>query len=95
VGVILYSVFATSKDITIGPTAVLSLLVGQSISNFNVGAGLTGAALVNAQITFAVTLSFFTGLFQVIVGMARLGIIIDLIPIPVIGGLIFLFPYIK
>ena len=70
---------------TIGPTAVLSLLVGQTLASYNVGAGLTGSALVNAQVTFAVMLSFFTGLFQAIIGLTRLGIVIDLIPIPVIG----------
>ncbi|KAJ3351824.1 hypothetical protein HDU83_008550 [Entophlyctis luteolus] len=80
VGVLLYSLFATSKDVTIGPTAVLSLGVGQAISNYRPGGSV-------AEITtFAITLSFWTGIIQLAIGLLRFGVIVDFVPIPVIAG---------
>ncbi|KAJ3324359.1 hypothetical protein HDU76_013439 [Blyttiomyces sp. JEL0837] len=79
-GVLIYALFATSKDVTIGPTAVLSLLVGQTIASYD------GNDTPGGKITFAITLSFFTGLIQLILGLFRLGLIVDFVPIPVITG---------
>ncbi|KAJ3196374.1 hypothetical protein HDU82_001808, partial [Entophlyctis luteolus] len=80
VGVLLYSLFATSKDVTIGPTAVLSLGVGQAISNYRPGGSV-------AEITtFAITLSFWTVIIQLAIGLLRFGVIVDFVPIPVIAG---------
>ncbi|KAJ3097579.1 hypothetical protein HDU97_004740 [Phlyctochytrium planicorne] len=81
VGVMLYALFATSKDVTIGPTSVLSLLVGQTIGSY-----LPANATEGEKITFALTLSFFTGAIQLVLGLLRLGIIVDFIPISVIAG---------
>ncbi|KAJ3133814.1 hypothetical protein HK100_004067, partial [Physocladia obscura] len=80
IGVLLYALFATSKDVTIGPTGVLSLATGQAIATY-VGTGTTAD-----QVTFAATLAFWTGIIQLIVGLFRFGIIIDFVPIPVISG---------
>ncbi|KAJ3176156.1 hypothetical protein HK101_010500 [Irineochytrium annulatum] len=80
VGVLLYSPFATSKDVTIGPTSVLSLLVGQTIASYD------SADTTSGKIVFALTLSFFTGLIQLFLGLVRLGIFIDFVPVSVISG---------
>ncbi|KAJ3094991.1 hypothetical protein HDU96_001377 [Phlyctochytrium bullatum] len=81
VGVMLYALFATSKDVTIGPTSVLSLLVGQTIASY-----LPADAKESTKITFALTLSFFTGVIQLALGLLRLGVLVDLVPVPVIAG---------
>ncbi|KAJ3075502.1 hypothetical protein HDU99_001521, partial [Rhizoclosmatium hyalinum] len=82
VGLFIYCFFATSKDVTIGPTAVLSLLVGQYFASYLPGTKYGS----NEQITFAITLAFWTGIFQTAVGLFRLGLVVDFVPIPVIAG---------
>ncbi|KAJ3413537.1 hypothetical protein HDV05_007838 [Chytridiales sp. JEL 0842] len=79
-GILLYAIFATSKDVTIGPTAVLSLLLGQTLAANQIGSNPVD------RITFAITLSFVTGVIQTILGLLRLGIVIDFVPISVITG---------
>lgn len=80
VGVALYWFFATSKDITIGPVAVMSTLVGNIVvkaqaTNPNVTAEEIGPALalVAGCITFGI-------------GLLRLGFIVDYIPLPAIAA---------
>ncbi|KAJ3024188.1 UNVERIFIED_CONTAM: hypothetical protein HDU68_008278 [Siphonaria sp. JEL0065] len=80
IGCLLYSLFATSKDVTIGATAVLSLVVGQAITQY------IPKATTAEAVTFAITLSFWTGLIQVFIGLFRLGVVVDFVPIPVIVG---------
>ncbi|KAI9340487.1 sulfate transporter family-domain-containing protein, partial [Obelidium mucronatum] len=80
IGCLIYGLFATSKDVTIGPTALLSLLVGQAIAEY-----IPGATQAQ-QIIYAITLSFWVGLFQFLVGVFRLGLLVDFVPIPVIAG---------
>ncbi|KAH8554681.1 sulfate transporter family-domain-containing protein [Umbelopsis sp. PMI_123] len=80
VGVCIYCIFGTSKDISIGPTAVMSLLVGQTI---------TSVTASNAQYTgpeIAALLALFGGIVSVFIGLVRLGIIVDFIPNPAIAG---------
>ncbi|KAI8992281.1 sulfate transporter family-domain-containing protein [Pilobolus umbonatus] len=80
VGLIVYCLFATSKDISIGPTAVTALLVGQTV---------TRITTANPDITgpeVAVALSLFGGMIVMAVGLLRLGIIVDFIPAPAIAG---------
>ncbi|KAI9340547.1 sulfate transporter family-domain-containing protein [Obelidium mucronatum] len=81
VGCLLYSVFATSKDVTIGLTAVLALVLGQSI-NSNLGSKATTAE----KVTFGITMSFWVGIIQLFIGVFRLGVVVDFVPIPVIAG---------
>ncbi|KAI8902763.1 sulfate transporter family-domain-containing protein [Globomyces pollinis-pini] len=79
VGLISYFLFATSKDVTIGTTAVMSQLSGQLMATYNVNTGLS-------PIVFSVSLAFFAGLVETFIGLFQLGIIVDLIPTPVIAG---------
>ncbi|KAJ3040187.1 hypothetical protein HDV00_011283 [Rhizophlyctis rosea] len=78
IGVLIYCLFATSKDVTIGPTAVASQLVAQIIASHNTAG--------HDPVHMALVLSFIVGLLQVGIGMLRLGIIVDFIPAPVIAG---------
>ncbi|KAI8646385.1 sulfate transporter family-domain-containing protein [Parasitella parasitica] len=80
VGLCVYCLFATSKDISIGPTAVMSLLVGQTITRVvSADPTITGPEI-------AVALSLFTGIIAMFIGLVRLGILVDFIPAPAIAG---------
>ncbi|KAG6033867.1 hypothetical protein E4U41_006776 [Claviceps citrina] len=77
-GVLLYWFFATSKDITIGPVAVMSQVTGDVVLK------------AKAQIpdvpghVIASALAVITGAFIVFLGLARLGWVVELIPLPAI-----------
>ncbi|KAJ3316594.1 hypothetical protein HDV06_003158, partial [Boothiomyces sp. JEL0866] len=66
-------------DVTIGPTAVLSQLSGQLLASNAKSLGID-------IVSYSVTLAFITGIYQLAIGFLRLGIIVDLIPVPVIAG---------
>ncbi|KAJ3012723.1 hypothetical protein HKX48_006120 [Thoreauomyces humboldtii] len=78
-GVLLYCFFATSKDVTIGATAVVSQLTGQLIASH-------ASSGQYQPVPFAIALAFLTGLIQLGLGLFRLGIIVDFIPNPVVAG---------
>ncbi|KAI8986046.1 sulfate transporter family-domain-containing protein [Pilobolus umbonatus] len=80
VGLCVYCLFATSKDISIGPTAVMSLLVGQAVLK----AAVTHPNVTPQEIAYA--LSLITGAIAMAMGLIRLGILVDFIPGPAIAG---------
>ncbi|KAI8814645.1 sulfate transporter family-domain-containing protein [Cladochytrium replicatum] len=82
VGLFVYAWFATAKDATIGPTAVLSLMTSQLLASANKENGQD----VYPPVTFAVTVAFIMGCMQAIIGFLRLGFIVDFIPATVING---------
>ncbi|KAI8879841.1 sulfate permease [Backusella circina FSU 941] len=79
VGLCLYCFFGTSKDISIGPTAVMSLLVGQTVAKVTMSSEYTAPQV-------AVILALFGGFITLLMGFIRLGILIDFIPAPAIAG---------
>lgn len=80
VGVLLYWFFATSKDITIGPVAVMSTLVG----NIIVKAQAANPSLKAEEIGPA--LALVSGSIVFLIGLFRLGFIVDYIPLPAIAA---------
>eukprot|EP01117_Protostelium_nocturnum_P006999 TRINITY_DN2506_c0_g1_i1.p1 TRINITY_DN2506_c0_g1~~TRINITY_DN2506_c0_g1_i1.p1 ORF type:complete len:809 (+),score=218.35 TRINITY_DN2506_c0_g1_i1:157-2583(+) len=78
-GSLLYCFIGTSKDINLGPTAVLSLITGQIVAEFAVEGGPTPAEVATAA-------AFFSGLIALILGTFKLGIILDFFPAPVLAG---------
>lgn len=81
VGVFIYSFFATSKDVSIGPVAVMSLQVGKVIANVQ---DENGDKYSPAQI--ATFLSLITGAISAGIGILRLGFILEFISIPAVMG---------
>ncbi|XP_046856646.1 sodium-independent sulfate anion transporter-like isoform X2 [Xenia sp. Carnegie-2017] len=71
-GSFIYCFLGSSKDVTLGPTAIMSLMVA------------TYGRQNDAH--YAVALSFFSGLLQLLMGLFSLGFIVRFIPIPVISG---------
>ncbi|GAA5835818.1 hypothetical protein JCM11251_007435 [Rhodosporidiobolus azoricus] len=81
VGVMIYMLFSTSKDVTIGPVAVMSLEVARVIAHVQEKAG---DAYTAPEIATAV--AFLCGLIVLGIGLLRLGWIIEFIPHPAISG---------
>jgi sodium-independent sulfate anion transporter 11 len=79
-GVLIYWFFATSKDITIGPVAVLSTVTGNVILR----AKETGVDASKDMI--ASSLAVIAGSIVLFFGLARLGWIVDLISLPAISA---------
>ncbi|KAI0532046.1 sulfate permease [Xylaria digitata] len=75
VGFILYFLFATSKDITIGTVAVMSTLVGRIVAR------VTEAHPEFAPEEIARGLSVISGAVLLFIGLTRLGWIVEFIPL--------------
>jgi len=80
VGVFIYCFFATSKDVTIGPVAVMSLQTATVISSVQGSyPNFTGPEIATA-------LALFCGTITLGIGLLRLGFIVEFIPVPAIAG---------
>lgn len=81
VGVFIYSFFATSKDVSIGPVAVMSLQVLKVIANVQKKHGDRFSAP-----EIATFLSLICGGIAAGIGVLRLGFILEFISIPAVMG---------
>ncbi|KAG1832698.1 sulfate transporter family-domain-containing protein [Suillus variegatus] len=81
VGVLVYCFFATSKDVSIGPVAVMSQTVAQII--IAVDAQYPGKW---AGPLIATTLAFVCGFIVLGIGLLRIGWIVEFIPVPAVSG---------
>ncbi|XP_056127856.1 sodium-independent sulfate anion transporter [Rhinichthys klamathensis goyatoka] len=70
-GCFVYCIFGTSKDITLGPTAIMSLLC---------------SGYIGGDPVFAVVLTLLCGVIQAGMALLRLGFLLDFISYPVIKG---------
>jgi SulP family sulfate permease len=71
--------FGSSRQLATGPVAVVSLLTAASLEPL-ASAGSEGF------IAYAILLSILVGLFQLALGLLRLGVVIDLLSHPVVVG---------
>ncbi|OQE36956.1 hypothetical protein PENCOP_c011G01354 [Penicillium coprophilum] len=78
IGVVVYWFFATSKDITIGPVATMSTVLGGIVREVQA----EHPEIPAPQIALAVAI--LCGAIITFMGLARLGFIIDFIPVPAI-----------
>ena len=78
---LVYSVFGTSRYLGIGPVAMDSLLVAA-------GLGILGANGPAEYIALAIALAFFVGAIQLILGVLRMGFLVNFLSRPVISGFI-------
>ncbi|KAL1947588.1 hypothetical protein VTO73DRAFT_13312 [Trametes versicolor] len=81
VGVLVYCFFATSKDVSIGPVAVMSLTVAQIIKHVN-----DSHPDVWAGPQIATTVAFICGFIVLGIGLLRLGWLVEFIPAPAVSG---------
>ena len=67
-GCFVYAFFGTSKDVTLGPTAILSLLTASITASCG-----EGDENIDKRATCAVTLTLLSGLIQLALGLLNLG----------------------
>jgi len=80
-GCFLYIFFGSSKDITVGPTAIMALMTAQYAATEQIDADGNPVGPY-----YAVLLAFLSGVITLVFGILRLGVVIDFISVPVIAG---------
>lgn len=68
----IYALFGTCKDVAIGPTSILAIIIVPYVA---IGG-----------VTYAVLLSFFTGLIMILLGLLNLGFLVDFVSFPVMSS---------
>ena len=76
---IIYALFGTSRQLSVAPVAMDSLLVAAGVT-------LLATEGTDAYIGFAILLAFFVGSFQLALGFLKMGFITNLLSKPVISG---------
>ncbi|CAJ2648544.1 unnamed protein product [Trifolium pratense] len=69
---LIYAVMGSSRDIAIGPVAVVSMLLSSLVTKV-----IDPVANPHAYRDFVFTVTFFTGIFQAAFGIFRLGFLVD------------------
>ena len=76
---IIAALFGSSHHLISGPTTAISLVIFSTISNFT-------APATSEYISMVLTLTFIAGLFQLLLGIVRLGALINFVSHSVIIG---------
>jgi SulP family sulfate permease len=76
---IIYAIFGTSRQLAVGPVAMVSLLTAS-------GVGVLAQAGTEAFIGLAILLAFMVGALQFLMGAFRLGFLVSFLSHPVISG---------
>ncbi|MGB5364554.1 MAG: SulP family inorganic anion transporter, partial [Aureibaculum sp.] len=79
VPIIIYAIFGTSRQLAVGPVAMVSLLIATAIGSFE------GLSTVD-YIAYAILLAFLVGAFQFLLGVFRLGFLVNFLSHPVVSG---------
>ena len=79
VPLLVYSLFGTSRELAVGPVAMVSLLVASSV-------GAIAAQGSAEYLTLAIAMALLVGLIQTAMGVARLGFLVNLLSHPVLAG---------
>lgn len=75
---IIYALFGTSRQLAVGPVAMVSLLIASGISELTSDPAM--------YLSFAITLALLVGLIQFGMGLFRLGFLVNFLSHPVISG---------
>ena len=76
-GLTIYALFGSSRTLSVGPVAILSLMTAAALSRLSLETPAEYAAA-------ALTLSFMTGAILLLAGLLRLGFVANFIPRPVL-----------
>ena len=79
--IVIYALLGTSRQLAVGPVAMVSLLTASSI-------GLIAESGSDQYILLAITLALLVGLIQFFMGVFRLGFLVNFLSHPVISGLL-------
>ena len=76
---IIYAIFGTSRQLAVGPVAMVSLLVAS-------GVGTIATAGTETYLLLALTLALMVGVIQFLLGIFKLGFLVNFLSHPVISG---------
>ncbi len=79
VPILIYAIFGTSRQLAVGPVAMVSLLTATAIGSFQ------GISL-EQYIAYAIVLAFMVGTIQFLLGVFRLGFLVNFLSHPVVSG---------
>lgn len=79
VPLLLYAIFGTSRQLAVGPVAMVSLLTAAGIASLN-------PASPEQYLLYALTLAFLIGVIQFGMGLFRSGFVVNFLSHPVING---------
>ncbi len=78
--VIIASIFGSSRQLATGPVAIVSLMTASAL------APIAATQSVETVLAYAAILAFMVGIFQLILGLLRLGVLVDFLSHPVVIG---------
>lgn len=73
------SIFGSSRQLATGPVAVVSLLTAAALEPI-------ASSDPSGYVAYAIMLAFLVGLFQLCLGLLRLGVLVDFLSHPVVTG---------
>jgi SulP family sulfate permease len=79
VPILIYAIFGTSRQLAVGPVAMVSLLTATAIGSFE---GIT----TEQYISYAIILALLVGAIQFLLGILRLGFLVNFLSHPVVSG---------
>jgi SulP family sulfate permease len=77
-----YSFLGTSRQLAVGPTAMCSLILSSELNKLFVGMEMD----TPLYILYAMCVTFLMGLTQILMGLLRLGFLVNFLSFPVISG---------
>ncbi|XP_018530609.1 solute carrier family 26 member 6 [Lates calcarifer] len=96
--VLIYFIFGTSKHISVGTYAVMSVMIGGVTdrlapdSNFIIWDNVTNSSIVDAvsrdaeRVRVAAAVTFMSGLFQILLGLVQFGFVVTYLSEPLVRG---------
>ncbi|XP_058498531.1 solute carrier family 26 member 6 [Solea solea] len=96
--VLIYFIFGTSKHISVGTYAVMSVMIGGVTdrlapdSDFMIWDNMTNSSIIDtvlrdeARVKVAVTVTFMSGLFQILLGLLQFGFVVTYLSDPLVRG---------
>ena len=81
--VIIASLFGSSRQLATGPVAIVSLMTAASLEPLATGGIISG---VGGYVAYAAILALMVGSFQLMLGLFKLGILVDFLSHPVVVG---------
>ena len=75
----IYAIFGTSRQLAVGPTALLALLTASGLTKLELGS-------TTEYIQMAIVLALMVGIIKLLMGIFRVGFLTNFLSHPVIGG---------
>ena len=82
---IMYGIFGTSKQLSMGAVAIVSLIIGHGLQDI-VQPRLADGTANPEYVRLAIAVSFFCGVLQLAMGLLKMGFVTRLLSHPVLSG---------